>query len=73
MSGDGWSPRQGMGWDSDREPSMVSIERSREAARQLWDAIGRLLAGDPFASPPMAPAQRPSSPEQPSEPHLIFG
>lgn len=35
--------------ESYMEPSMVAIQRSRAAARLLWDEIGRLLAGDPSA------------------------
>jgi hypothetical protein len=31
------------------EPSMLAIQRSREAALCLWAEIGRLLAGNPFA------------------------
>jgi hypothetical protein len=31
------------------EPSMVAIQRSRDAAQRLWAEIGRLLAGNPFA------------------------
>ena len=35
--------------ESFTEPSMVAIQRSREAAERLWAEIGRLLAGNPFA------------------------
>ena len=31
------------------EPSMLAIQRSREAAQRLWEEIGRTLAGNPFA------------------------
>jgi hypothetical protein len=44
------------------EPSMLAIQRSREAAQRLWAEIGRLLAGNAFAPPAaLTPGSRASS------------
>jgi hypothetical protein len=45
------------------EPSMVAIQRSREAAQRLWVEIGRLLAGNPFApAAALSTGNRPATP-----------
>ncbi|HET8625450.1 MAG TPA: hypothetical protein VFM14_17955 [Gemmatimonadales bacterium] len=43
--------------DSGEQTRAIAIERSREAAEQLWDQIIRGLAGDPFAPASAVPSR----------------